>query len=371
MHLKSLSLTNFKNLEEFNFEPCNKINCFIGDNAVGKTNILDSIHYLSFCKSFVNHNDRQNIKDGEDFFIVQGDFSRNDEDEKIYCGLHKDKKKSFKRNNVEYQKLSEHIGLLPVVFSNPYDTNLIHQGSDLRRKFVDSIISQFDSEYLSNLIKYNRILEHRNKILKNNSKHRNLDPLELEVWDMQLIDYGTKIFNSRTVFSDEITEIFQKYYKMISEEKESVELKYQSQLTKGSFEGQLKNAFEKDSILTYTSVGIHKDDFDFILEGNPIKKYGSQGQQKTYAISLKFSQFDYIKKKTKLAPILLLDDIFDKLDKKRVRVITELVSNENFGQIFITDTNYERMPNILNELDIKHKILNLSNDQTITNYEKI
>ena len=369
MFLKSLSLTNFKNLESLDIELCSKINCFIGDNAIGKTNILDSIHYLSFCKSFINHNDKQNIKDGEDFFIIQGCFDRNNEDEKIYCGLQKDKKKAFKRNGVDYQKLSEHIGLLPVVFSTPYDTNLIHLGSEFRRKFVDSIISQFDKNYLANIIAYNRVLEQRNKLLKNYSKQGDFDRIELESWDIQLIDYGNKIHIARKVFANEIAEIFQRYYKLISDDKESVVLSYLSQLNKSSFEDLLLNSIEKDRVLTYTSTGIHKDDFEFILDNKAIKKHGSQGQQKTFVISLKFAQFDYIKNKTNLAPILLLDDIFDKLDKKRVGVITKLVSNNNFGQIFITDTSYDRMPELLKVLEIKHKILNLSNNKTITNYE--
>ncbi len=369
MFLKKLSLVNFKNFETFDIDLCEKVNCFIGDNGIGKTNILDSIHYLSFCKSFINFNDRQNIREGEDFFLLQGDFERLDNLEKISCALQKDKKKSIKKNGAEYQKLSEHIGFLPVVYTTPYDSNLIHGGSDLRRKFVDSIISQFDKNYLKFLISYNRILDQRNQLLKTFYKSNYFSREELEIWDMQLVDYGEKIFQSRKSFAIETSEIFQKYYNQIADDKEKVSLKYVSHLEDGDFENSLVNAISKDRILGYTSVGIHKDDFDFRLEGNPIKRYGSQGQQKTYVISLKFAQFDYIKSKTGLAPILLLDDIFDKLDRNRVRVITELVSNENFGQIFITDTNYDRMPNILNELEIKHKILNLSNNQTFTNYE--
>lgn len=369
MFLRKISLVNFKNFESFDIDLCKKVNCFIGDNAVGKTNILDSIHYLSFCKSFITNSDKQNIKSGEEYFIIQGEFEKQKEIEKIYCGLQKDKKKSFKRNNIEYQKLSEHIGLLPLVYITPYDSNLIHNGSEVRRKFVDSIISQFDKNYLNNLIAYNRILEQRNKMLKVYGKTNNIDLVEFEAWDVQLVDYGNKIYLARRQFTNEISSIFQKYYKLISKNKEEVKLQYQSQLQRGDFEDLLKMGFEKDRFLTYTSIGIHKDDFEFILENNSIKRYGSQGQQKTYVISLKFAQFDYIKSKINLAPILLLDDIFDKLDKKRVKEITELVSDNNFGQIFITDTNYDRMPNILNELKIKYKILNLSNNKITTNYE--
>lgn len=369
MFLKKLSLLNFKNFETFEVDLCEKVNCFIGDNGIGKTNILDSIHYLSFCKSFINLSDRQNIKNGEQFFLINGEFDRVDNLEKISCALQKDKKKSFKKNGAEYQKLSEHIGFLPVVFTTPYDSNLIHGGSDLRRKFVDTIISQFDKEYLQYIIAYNRILEQRNQLLKNFGRTSSINLEELEIWDMQLVDFGQKIYKSRKSFASDTSEIFQKYYNLIADEKESVSLEYVSHLESGDFGEKLLNSLQKDKILGYTSVGSHKDDFNFSLEGKPIKRFGSQGQQKTYIISLKFAQFDYIKSKTNLAPILLLDDIFDKLDKKRVKVITKLVSEDNFGQIFITDTSYTRMPDILEELGIKHKILNLSNNQIQKNYE--
>ncbi|PLX07141.1 MAG: DNA replication and repair protein RecF [Marinilabiliales bacterium] len=369
MYLKKLSLVNFKNFETFDFELCEKVNCFLGDNGIGKTNILDSIHYLSFCKSFINLSDRQNIKENEDFFLINGEFERIESVDKVSCALQRDKKKSFKKNGVEYQKLSEHIGFLPVVFTTPYDSNLIHGGSDIRRKFVDSIISQFDKEYLQYLIAYNRILEQRNQLLKNYSKYSVMSSEELEIWDMQLVDFAKKIYLARKNFANETADIFQNYYNLIADNKEKVNLEYVSHLDSGNFTEKLIDSLQKDKILGYTSVGVHKDDFEFSLEGNPIKRFGSQGQQKTYVISLKFAQFDYIRSKTNLAPILLLDDIFDKLDKKRVNVITRLVSESKFGQIFITDTSYSRMPDILNELEIKHKILNLSNNKIITNYE--
>jgi DNA replication and repair protein RecF len=369
MFLKNLSLTNFKNFEILNLELCDKINCFIGDNGIGKTNILESIHYLAFCKGFMPHSDKQNIRNEEDFFIINGEFELNSEIEKIYCGLHKDKKKSFRCNGVEYVKLSEHIGLLPIVYSTPYDANLIHLGSDFRRKFVDTIISQFDKQYLKNLIDYNRALEQRNILLKRISKDGyKFDYEEIELWDMKLVDCGTKIYELRKVFSNEIVEILQHYYDVISDNKEAVELNYQSQLNNADFSDLLLKNIERDKILHYTSIGIHKDDFDFILNQNILKRYGSQGQQKTFVISLKFAQFDYIKSKMGIPPILLLDDIFDKLDKKRVQKITKLVSDDNFGQIFFTDTSYTRMPNILKDINIKYKILNLSNNEIIVNY---
>jgi DNA replication and repair protein RecF len=368
MHLKELSLVNFKNFESFDLELCPRINCLIGDNGTGKTNLLDSIHYLSFCKSFLNSSDRQNIKTGEDFFVIKGGFDLNENIESIYCGLQRDKRKSFRRNGAEYQKLSDHIGLLPVVYSTPYDSDLIHLGSEVRRKFADSVISQFDRSYLSQLITYNKILDQRNTLLKNSWNGRKPQPDEIEVWDYKLTESGNLIHAARKNFANEITTIFQKYYNLISDGREKVELVYQSHLHENNLYDMLHRNFERDLILGYTSAGIHKDDFDFVLEQHPIKKYGSQGQQKTYVISLKFAWFEYMRSKTNLAPILLLDDIFDKLDKKRVKVITKLVSDESFGQIFITDTSYSRMPDILKELEINYKIVNLSTNEVITNY---
>ncbi|MDR2836575.1 MAG: DNA replication and repair protein RecF [Bacteroidales bacterium] len=359
MYLKNLSLNNFRNFESYDTELCDKINCFIGDNGIGKTNILDAIHYLSLCKSFLPTNDKNTIKYGEQFFLLKGDFELNNKLEKISCNFIKDKKKTVKRNDVEYEKLSEHIGLIPIVFSTPYDSNLIHLGSDSRRKFIDIIISQFDKIYLKNLIDYNKVLENRNILLKQ-YYDKKIDYINLESWDHILIEKGNYIFNKRKEFSTEIIDIFTNYYNKISNFNEEANLIYQSQLLDDNFETNLKTNFLKDIKFGYTTVGIHKDDFLFLLNNEPIRKNGSQGQQKSFIISLKFSQFDYIKKKLNIAPILLLDDIFDKLDKKRVTIISELVSNENFGQIFVSDTSQTRMPNILQNININNKIINLS-----------
>jgi DNA replication and repair protein RecF len=367
MYLKKLSLVNFKNLEIFDFSPSPKINCFIGDNGIGKTNILDSIHYLSFCKSFINPSDKIHIQYEKDFFIIDGLYYRDDIEEKIYCGVQSGKNKSFRKNGNEYQKLSDHIGFIPLVYSTPTDINLIHGGSDFRRKFVDTIISQFDKNYLNNIIAYNKALDQRNHLLKSFASLNYFDAESIDIWDMQLIEYGVKIHNQRMLFKDEIIDIFQNYYNIIAENREKVDLIYQSQLSSHDFNKLLKDNIKKDRALNYTSSGIHKDDFDFVLNSFALKKYGSQGQQKSYIISLKFAQFDFIKKHTGLAPILLLDDIFDKLDQKRVVQITKLVSDDNFGQIFITDTSYNRMPEILKDLNIKYKILNLSTQETNEN----
>ena len=359
MFIKNLSLFNFRNFDNFDIELSEKINCFIGDNGIGKTNLLDAVHYLSFCKSFLPLSDKNSIKYGEDFFMISGNFVLNDKIERIACNYIKDKRKIIKKNDVEYEKYSDHIGLLPIVFFTPYDSNLIHLGSDLRRKFIDMIISQFNNIYLKNLIDYNKILENRNILLKK-YYDRQASYEEIEAWDNLLIIKGIYIYEERKKFTEEIIGIFQKYYQIISNYNEEVKLLYQSHLDNDSFENLLKQSFDHDVRLGYTTKGVHKDDLFFLLNDENIKKSGSQGQQKTFNISLKFAQFDFIKNKLNIAPILLLDDIFDKLDKKRVTVIAELVSGNNFGQIFVSDTSYSRMPNILNEIKIENKIINLS-----------
>lgn len=367
MYLKKLSLVNFKNFESFDYEPCQRINCFIGDNGAGKTNLLDSIHYLSFCKSFINSIDKLHIQTGKDFFIIDGQYQRHESQEIIYCGVQTGKNKSFRKNGTEYAKLSDHIGFIPLVYSTPTDNILIYGGSDLRRKFVDSIISQFDKSYLNNLINYNKALEQRNYLLKSVDNMKQIDSESFEIWDMKLAEYGSIIHTKRSQFKNEIIEIFQKFYDIVSGSKEKVDLIYDSQLNESELLGLLKNNLRRDIFSGYTSTGVHKDDFEFVMSGMSLKKYASQGQQKSYIISLKFAQFEYIKKNVNLAPILLLDDIFDKLDKKRVVKITDLVSDNGFGQIFFTDTSYTRMPDILKSRSSKSKILNLSTNEIIEN----
>jgi len=361
MFLKKLSLFNFRNFDSFDLEISEKINCFIGDNGIGKTNLLDAIHYLAFCKSFLPLSDKGSIKYGETFFMINGDFEINNKIEKISCNFIKDKKKIIKHNNVEYDRLSEHIGFIPIVYSTPYDSNLIHFGSDLRRKFIDIIISQFNKKYLKAIIDYNKILVNRNILLKQYIEKR-LSIDDIEIWDHVFAEKGNYIFSERKKLTSEIIPIFKNYYNKISNNKEEVLLSYWSQLEEDSFANLLSKNFDRDIKLGYSTVGIHKDDLLFQLNNDLIKRSGSQGQQKTFIISLKLAQFDYLKKNLNLSPILLLDDIFDKLDKKRVTFIAELVSNENFGQIFVSDTSYSRMPNILKEINIVNKIVNLSNN---------
>ena len=369
MNLNSLSLVNYRNFEDLQLEFSSKINCFIGKNGVGKTNILDSIYYLSFCKSWLNPIDSQNINYNQEFFLIKGNYAFEEKNEDISCGLKRGKKKSFKRNNKEYSKLSDHIGLVPLVSVSPYDTNLILGGSEDRRKFIDIVISQFDKDYLQNLLKYNRVLSQRNHLLKQFAQNHSYDRDSLEVWDDQLVSYGMIVYKKRVEFIEQLTPIFQSYYQFISSEKETVQLNYRSQISDAKFSELIKQSIEKDRIMQYTSVGIHRDDLIFQLSDYPLKKNASQGQQKTYLIALKLAQFDYIKNINDIKPILLFDDIFDKLDASRVEQIIKLVADDHFGQIFITDTNKERLDRILNKIGINYKLFKINDEIVVSEKE--
>lgn len=359
MYLQKLSLINFKNIESQSFDFQEKINCFVGQNGVGKTNVLDAIYYLSFAKSYFNAVALQNIRHGEGFFMVEGDYYLNDRNEKIICSLKRGQKKVLKRNGKSYEKFSEHIGQLPLVIISPADRDLVTEGSDTRRKFMDGVISQQNKSYLKDLISYNKVLSQRNALLKYFAANRTFDALNLNVYDEQLSEYGARIYEVRKLFLAEFIPIFNEKYQVISGNKEIVNLKYKSQLHDFSMQALLKNSLEKDKIIQYTTSGIHKDDLSFEIDTYAIKKFGSQGQQKSYLIALKLAQFEFIKQQSKVTPILLLDDIFDKLDESRVSQIIALVSKDTFGQIFITDTHAERTENILKQSNNPYQIFNL------------
>ena len=359
MYLKKISLVNFKNLEAQSFDFQHKINCFVGDNGVGKTNILDAIYYLSFAKSYFNSVAIQNIRHGASFFMVEGDYIIENRNEKIVCSLKKGQKKVLKRNGTIYEKFSEHIGQLPLVIISPADRDLVTDGSDTRRKFIDGVISQQDKRYLLDLLAYNKILSQRNALLKYFAANRTFDALNLSVYDEQLSEYGTRIYEVRKAFLEKFIPIFNEKYQIISNDKERVDLVYKSQLNEFSMKNLLEKSLEKDKILQYTTAGTHKDDLSFEIGEYPIKKFGSQGQQKSYLIALKFAQFEFIKQQSNLVPILLLDDIFDKLDESRVLQIINLVNNDEFGQIFITDTHSDRTENIVKQSNKPYKIFKL------------
>lgn len=346
MYLKRISLLNFKNYPEASIEFNHRINCFTGNNGEGKTNILDAIHYLSFCKSFFNPIDSQNILYEAPFFLIQGSFHNDTQEDDIYCGLKRNQKKQFKRNKKEYQRLSEHIGLYPLVMISPSDSELISEGSENRRKFIDSVIAQFDKEYLDILIHYNKVLSQRNALLKQFSVSGKIDKDSLEIWNIQLISSAEKIYAKRKLFITDFIPIFQKYYELISGGNEIVSLNYISHLNENDFAQLLDSSLKKDLVMEYTTTGIHKDDMEFIMNAHSVKKYASQGQQKSYLIALKLAQFDFIKKIKNITPILLLDDIYDKLDDNRVNHLMKLVSSNNFGQLFITDTHSKRLADL-------------------------
>jgi len=356
MYLDNLAILNFKNYRQVNMQFSANVNCFVGHNGAGKTNLLDAIHYLSFCKSFFNSFDNQNIFHEEDMFVIQGQFYKGDEQEEIYCAQKRNDRKLFKRNKKDYGRLSEHIGLLPVVMISPTDIELIHESSEVRRKFVDSILSQIDSAYLNNLIDYNKALLQRNAMLKRFFETRQWDDMLMAIWDEQLIEKGKAIYQKRKEFTEAFTGIFEKVYKEISGSREVAGLTYSSQLAEGEYAEIFKKAVDKDRAVSYTTTGIHKDDWIFLNNEHPLKKFASQGQQKSFIIALKIAQFHFLKKHFGFPPIVLLDDIFDKLDEDRVSYLINMVTGEDFQQVFITDTSHNRMKNLLEKKGKDYRI---------------
>ena len=335
-----------------------KLNCLLGQNGMGKTNLLDAIYYLSFCKSAGNPIDSQNIFHEADFFMIQGFYEKADGSrEEVYAGIKRRQKKQFKRNKKEYQRLSEHIGLIPLVMISPDDQILILGGSDERRRFMDVVISQYDKEYLDALIRYNKALTQRNVLLKSET------PVDEEVflaWEEMMATTGEAVYRKRQAFIEEFIPIFQKYYSFISGDQEQVELAYTSHAQEGGLLEQFAALRERERIIGYSIHGIHKDELEMHLGGFPIKREGSQGQNKTYLVALKLAQFDFLKRTSRLKPLLLLDDIFDRLDAQRVEKILKLVGSDDFGQIFITDTNRENMDYILHKVGGDYRLFSVS-----------
>lgn len=359
MFLKQISIVNYKNISQADFSFSTKINCFLGNNGMGKTNVLDAIYYLSFCKSFCNTIDNQNICHNEEFFMIQGFYDLSGKEEEVYCGMKRKQKKQFKRNKKEYERLSDHIGLLPLVMISPEDSTLILGGSEERRKFIDQVISQSDKFYLDALIRYNKALFQRNALLKNDSSER--DVSLMEILEEQMSHSADYIYAKRCQFIADFTPIFQEYYDFICDGNEQVTLLYDSHLKEGNLTEQLLLSRAKDRILGYTTKGIHKDDLEMQLGDYPLKRVGSQGQNKTYLIALKLSQFMFLKRASDTTPILLLDDIFDKIDALRVEKIIRLVSGETFGQIFITDTNRKYLDEIIAEAHQNYQLYQVEN----------
>ena len=359
MYLKQLSVINFKNYAEAGLIFSEGVNVFTGNNGAGKTNLLDAIHYLSLCKSYFNPIDSQQIKQGTDFFIITGNFTKNNKPESVACSVKRNQKKQFKRNKKDYQRLADHIGLFPLVMVSPYDISIIIEGSEERRKFIDNVISQTDNQYLDELITYNKVLANRNALLKQIADTGRYDPSLLDVLNEQLTASGNLIFQKRKVFMESFTAIFNTHYQFISNNAEQVALIYESQLLQDDFTGLLKKTMERDRILERTTTGIHKDDLQFAIHGMPMKKFGSQGQQKSFLIALKLAQYSFLNNQNGFKPLLLLDDIFDKLDDLRVTKLMQMISDHNFGQVFITDTNVFRVEKIFKEIGVAIKLFNV------------
>ena len=358
MILKRISILNYKNLEQVELDCSPKMNCFIGQNGMGKTNLLDAVYYLSFCKSATNPIDSQNMMHQQDFFVIQGFYeTETDDTEEIYCGMKRRQKKQFKRNKKEYTRLSDHIGFIPLVMVSPSDSELISGGSEERRRFMDVVISQYDKEYLEALIRYNKALQQRNTLLKN---EQGFDEELMEVWEEMMAASGEVVYRKRCAFIEEFIPIFQAFYSQISQNKEEVGLVYESHAQQGNLVQLLKESRQRDQIMGYSLKGIHKDDLLMQLGDYPIKKEGSQGQNKTYLIALKLAQFDFLRRTgSHTTPLLLLDDIFDKLDASRVEQIVKLVAGDKFGQIFITDTNRDHLDKIMQKIEGEYKVFSV------------
>lgn len=362
MILEELSIINYKNLVQAELQFSPKINCFIGNNGMGKTNLLDAVYYLSFCKSYTNPVDSQIISHDADVSMLQGKYRFDDNSrEEIYSGIRRRQKKQFKRNKKEYERLSDHIGLIPLVMISPADNELITGISEERRKFMDMAISQFDKEYLRALVRYNKALHQRNVLLKNDDEL--IDMTLLELWDDQLIEDGCLIHRKRKDFIDAFIPIFNTFYARISQSGEYVSLDYVSHLNNADFREVLSRNRQRDMAIGHTTTGIHRDELEMLLNGYPIKKVGSQGQNKTYFVSLKLAQFYFLLQTGYTTPILLLDDIFDRLDANRVEEIVKVVSGPEFGQIFLSDTNRESLDRILERTDNQAHLYSVINGE--------
>ena len=350
MFISELSLVNFKNINQAEFSFSSSVNCFLGNNGQGKTNLLDAIYYLSYTKSFFNSIDSQNVNFNENFFVVQGKIEDKDSTFDLYCGMKKAEKKVFRKNKKVYKKLADHIGVFPVVMITPYDINLILEGSDTRRKFLDGLISQFNKQYLADLLSYNKLLKQRNAMLKDIRFQKSYDLLE--VYETSMHEKARLIHKVRKDFIEEFTPLFNQFYKDISSNLEHVDLLYDTDLNDHTLSELFQLNRLKDEKLGYTSTGIHREDLVFSIEGHPIKKFGSQGQQKTYLIALKLAKYEFIRQQKKVSPVLLLDDIFDKLDDNRVGYILDLIRMNKVGQCFITDTSTTKVPSVLSDFNV-------------------
>lgn len=345
--LEKIVIADFRNiqLQEIDFSP--NVNCISGNNGEGKTNLLDAIYYMSMTKSAFATSDKFNFRHGTEEFSIAGTYRmHNGLSSRFALKMTSKGEKKVKRDDKPYQKVSEHVGVLPVVMVSPADVSMVSESGEERRRFVNAVLSQMDREYMSAMQQYNRLLLQRNKMLKDQVVDRAL----LEVIDMRMSALAQPIYEARKRFVDDLRPIVAEYYKAVSGDSEQVDIQYESELADVSLESILSASFEKDRIMKHTTSGVHRDDFAFTMNGHPIRRFGSQGQQKSFLVSLKFAQYEIMKRNYGFAPILLLDDVFDKLDMGRISNLLQMVASNDFGQIFITDSNKVRMAGIVDGL---------------------
>ena len=362
MILKKLSIINYKNISETTLELSPKINCFIGNNGMGKTNILDAVYYLSFCKSHSSAVDSQIVRHDSDFFVLEGDYvDEEGNEEQIYCGMKRGSRKHFKRNKKEYKRLASHIGLIPLILVSPSDTMLVEGGSEMRRKMIDIVISQYRPDYLEALVRYNTALQQRNALLKMEEEP---DLSLMELWEEEMAREGERIYVARNDFLERLTPVFENFYRQVSECCETVSLNYVSHCQRGPLLEVIRRDRFKDRAVGYSLHGVHRDDIEMLIDGFPLRREGSQGQTKTFVVSLKLAQFDFLcQTTTHTQPLLLLDDIFDKLDSHRVEQIVKIVSDDRFGQIFIPDSNRDHLDEILRHSNHDYRIFAVKNGE--------
>ena len=352
MRLKKLLLINFKNLPQAEISLADGINCFVGDNGAGKTNILDAVHYLSMSKSAFTMTDGQSVHHGEEFFVTEGSYlTDTGAMELVNCSFSRKGGKVLKRNGKEYERIADHVGGFPVVISSPRDTELIMDAAEERRRYLNSFISQLDRAYLASMMRYNTVLAERNKFLKSSS-----DEAMLQIYDMQLAEHGTRVYERRKEIIERMQPMVAEYYGTLSEDREQVEMVYRSELEQMPLSEVLLRNRERDIVNQFTTAGVHRDDIIFRIGGYPLRKYGSQGQQKSFLIALKLAQYRLLAEATGEKPILLLDDLFDKLDLGRVEKLLALVGGDDFGQILITDCNKLRLESTLERADKEYSL---------------
>lgn len=364
MILEHLTIINYKNIQEATLELSPNINCFIGHNGAGKTNVLDAVYFLSFCHSSQTTQDSLVIRHDQDFFMLEGEYYGGEQNSKfvIHCGMKRGTKKTFRRDKKAYQRLSEHIGLIPIVLISPADTQLIEGSSEERRRLMDVVISQLDHSYIDSLNRYNKALQQRNAMLK--IEDHEPDPELLSLWEEQMAREGEVIYQKRADFVSQLIPLFQQFYETISDGHEQVSLKYTSHCQRGPLLEVIQRDRFKDRAVGYSLHGIHRDDLEIMLDGHPMRREGSQGQQKTFVIALKLAQFEFLKRtNAQTTPLLLLDDIFDKLDAQRVEQIIRLVASDRFGQIFITDTNRDHIDQILSKSSFDYKLYEVNDGE--------